>query len=237
MPPDQPSPESAKLAESMAILEFLADIFPDAPLLPVDPLLRAKARTFTEIFRNYVSDEFRGAFFLGKPVAGVLQALEKLQAALPQTGFAAGEWSIAEAAVAPFITRLFLFVRVGLGSYTEENWQMLRDALEGERFARIKQYVQDIHERPSFKKTWGDDVSAEEFCLWWMWLTTRLLRRPGKWNFGRTTRGSAAELSRLPSRRCKGGLLFSVRVLEVFHLDSIHTFICRSSVVSFAVHV
>ncbi|EIW57659.1 thioredoxin-like protein [Trametes versicolor FP-101664 SS1] len=164
VPPDQPSPESAKLAESMAILEFLADIFPDAPLLPADPLLRAKARTFTEIFRNYVSDEFRGAFFLGKPVAGVLQALEKLQAALPQTGFAAGEWSIAEAAVAPFITRLFLFVRVGLGSYTEENWLMLRDALEGERFARIRKYVQDIHERPSFKKTWGDDARQVE--LW-----------------------------------------------------------------------
>lgn len=45
---------------------------------------------------------------------------------------------------------------------------MLRDALEGERFVRIKQYVQDIHERPSFKKTWGDDVSAEELRLWWM---------------------------------------------------------------------
>ncbi|KAI0671835.1 thioredoxin-like protein [Trametes maxima] len=157
---DHPSPESVKLVESMAILEFLADVFPESNLLPKDPILRAKARTFIEIFRNYVYDEFRDAFFLGKPVEGVLQALEKLQGALPPArGFAVGEFSIADAAVAPFITRMMLFLREGLGAYAEENWQKLRDATEGARFARIMQYVRDVHERPSFKKTWGDDVS------------------------------------------------------------------------------
>ncbi|KAI0636029.1 thioredoxin-like protein [Trametes polyzona] len=163
--PDQPSPESTKLVESMALLEFLADIYPEAHLLPTSPILRAKARAFTEIFRNHVYDEFRGAFFLGKPVEGVLQALEKLQAALPPAGgFAVGEWSIADAAVVPFITRLFLFVRAGMGSYSEENWQTLRDALASERFAPIARYVQDVHERPSFQKTWGDDNQQIE--LW-----------------------------------------------------------------------
>ncbi|KAI0775108.1 thioredoxin-like protein [Trametes elegans] len=165
VPPDQPSPESTKLIESMAILEFLADIFPEARLLPTDPVQRAKARAFVEIYRNYVYDEFRGAFFLGKPVEGVLGALEKLQGALPPgEGFAAGEWSIADAAIAPFITRLLLFVRSGLGAYTEENWQKLRDALESERLARMMRYIRDIHERPSFKKTWGSDELQIE--LW-----------------------------------------------------------------------
>ncbi|OJT03422.1 Vegetative incompatibility protein HET-E-1 [Trametes pubescens] len=159
-PPDQPSPESTKLVESMVILEFLAEVFPNAPLLPSDPLLRAKARTFVEIYRNYVSSEYLGAFFLGKPIEGVLKALETLQAALPPDGgFAAGEWSIAEAAVAPFIARLFLFLHVGLGSYTEKQGQTLRDTMASPRFARLVQWVKDVHKRPSFKKTWVSDVS------------------------------------------------------------------------------
>lgn len=151
----------------MVILEFLAEVFPDVPLLPADPLLRAKARTFVEVYRNYVSSEYLSAFFLGKPIEGVLKALDTLQAALPPDGgFAAGEWSIAEAAVAPFIARLFLFLRVGLGSYTEEQGQTLRDTLASPKFARLVQWVQDVHERPSFKKTWVSDVSVSRIQLW-----------------------------------------------------------------------
>ncbi|KAH9847676.1 thioredoxin-like protein [Lenzites betulinus] len=164
VPPDQPSPESQKLFESIALLEFIADVYPEANLRPADPILRAKGRAFVEIFRNYVNDPFREAFFLGKPVEGVLQALERLQAALPPSGFAAGEWSIADIAVAPFLTRLYLFLDRELGAYTKENWQKLRDNLDSERFARLKQYVRDIHGRPSFAKTWGsDDLQIE---LW-----------------------------------------------------------------------
>ncbi|KAI0367968.1 thioredoxin-like protein [Pilatotrama ljubarskyi] len=159
VPYDQPSPESKKVIESMAILEFLADIFPEAKLLPTDPILRAKARTFVEIYRNYVADEFREAFFLGKPVEGILQALQKLQNALPPTGFAAGEWSIADAAVAPFVTRLELFLRTRLGAYSEEDWKKLLEALDSDKFSRITHYIRDIREGPSFKKSWGDDVS------------------------------------------------------------------------------
>ncbi|KAI0663839.1 thioredoxin-like protein [Cubamyces menziesii] len=164
VPPDQPSPESAKLAESAALLEFIADVFPEAHLLPDDPVLRAKARAFTEIFRNYVDSEFRSAFFMGKHFDGLLLALEKLQRALPPSGFAVGQWTIADAAVAPFLARMLLFVRVGLGTYGEEDWQKLREALASDRFARIVRYIQDVHERPSFKKTWVSDDRQLE--LW-----------------------------------------------------------------------
>ncbi|KAI0334012.1 thioredoxin-like protein [Cubamyces sp. BRFM 1775] len=141
-PPDQPSPLSTTLAH----------------LLPHDPLLRARARVFVEIYRNYVHDQFRDVFFLGKPIEGILAALEKLQRALPvERGFAAGEWSIADAAVAPSVVRLKLFLREGLGAFTEEDLQRLRDAMASEKFARFAQYVQDVSERPSFKKTWVSD--------------------------------------------------------------------------------
>lgn len=38
-----------RIAQSMAILEYLEERFPDPPLLPVDPLLRAQARQLSEM--------------------------------------------------------------------------------------------------------------------------------------------------------------------------------------------
>ena len=48
VPPDQPSPESAKIAESLVLLDFVADLFPDSHLLPKDPVQRARARFFID---------------------------------------------------------------------------------------------------------------------------------------------------------------------------------------------
>ena len=62
------------------------------------------------MYENYVHDAFKGAFFLGQPVDSILQAIEKLQNALPPTGFAVGQFSIADIAVAPFLTRMLLFL-------------------------------------------------------------------------------------------------------------------------------
>jgi len=40
--PEHPSAESAKIAESLVILEFIADLYPDSGLLPKDPVERAR---------------------------------------------------------------------------------------------------------------------------------------------------------------------------------------------------
>lgn len=165
MPPDEPSPESEKLVESLALLEFVADVFPEAKLLPASPVQRARARAFIAIYQNYLHDQFRDAFFRGEPVGPFLQALETLQSALPPAGFAVGEWSLAEAAVAPFLARMMLYLDAGLGRYSEADGESMRAALASARFARISQYVQDIRARPSFVKTWGGDVSAAALVL------------------------------------------------------------------------
>ncbi|CDO74671.1 hypothetical protein BN946_scf184828.g11 [Trametes cinnabarina] len=164
VPPDQPSPKSVKLIESMAILEFVADVFPEANLLPKDPILRAKARIFIEIYRNYVHDQFRETFFLAKPIEGVITALEKLQDVLHPSGFAVGEWSIADAAVAPSLVRMMLFLRTGLGAYSKEDWKRLSETLSSDKFSRLAQYIRDLEERPSFKKTWVSDVRSMLHC-------------------------------------------------------------------------
>ncbi|TBU33410.1 hypothetical protein BD311DRAFT_774501 [Dichomitus squalens] len=159
VPSDQPSPESEKLTESLALLEFLADIYPESDLLPADPVLRAKARRVIAYYENYVHQAFRAAFFLAHPCESVLQAVDKFQAVLHPTGFAIGQFSIADCAVGPWLARLMLFLRKNLGAYSQEEGDKLRAALAGEKYARFNRYVQDVTERPSFQNSW-EEVSA-----------------------------------------------------------------------------
>ncbi len=160
VPSHQPSAESEKLSESIALLEFISDIYPEANLLPADPILRAKARRVISLYENYVHDGFKAAVFLGQPAEGLLQALGKFQSALPPTGFAIGQYSIADCAVAPFLVRMMLFFRRGLGGYTYEEGDKVRQALSGEEYARFRTYIQDLTERPSFHVSW-DEVSGK----------------------------------------------------------------------------
>nr|VWP01357.1 Calcium dependent mitochondrial carrier protein [Ganoderma boninense] len=139
VPSDQPSAESEKLSESIALLEFIADIYPEANLLPDDAVLRAKARRIISLYENYVHDAFKAAVFLGQPADGLLQALSKFQSALAPAGFAVGQYSIADCAVAPFL------------------------ALAGEEYTRFRTYIQDLTERPSFRVSWDEDAQIE---LW-----------------------------------------------------------------------
>ncbi|KAI0649012.1 thioredoxin-like protein [Trametes meyenii] len=162
-PSGKPPAESDKLFESLALLEFLADIYPEAKLLPTDPVLRAKARAFTMLYQTHVDDAFRQTFFFAQPACDtLLAALEQLQAVLPPVGFAAGEWSIAEAAVVPFLERLRLYLDVGLGRYSKEDGGKMRSAFAGARLARLRKYLDDAREHPSFKKTWGSDATQAE---------------------------------------------------------------------------
>ncbi|KAI1796917.1 hypothetical protein LXA43DRAFT_493901 [Ganoderma leucocontextum] len=163
VPAEEPSSESVKLTESLALIEFVADIFPDSGLLPKDLVLRAKARGFIQIYDSFIQPPFKGAFFLGEGTEPLLQAIEKLQTALPPTGFAIGLYSIADCAVAPFFVRMMLFLRRGIGAFSKEDGARLRDAFASEKFARFRQYVEDLENRPSFQKSWDE---AEQVALW-----------------------------------------------------------------------
>ena len=74
VPPDQPSPDSTKIAESLVLVEFVGDLFPESGILPKDPVKRAQARFFIEgisskfipawyafSIRNGSLDDFYGA--------------------------------------------------------------------------------------------------------------------------------------------------------------------------------
>ena len=178
MPPDEPSPLSVKLAESLVLLEFLADLYPAAALMPTDPVLRARARFFVNTFETRVyPDAFLDFFFRAAPRATLLDALAALQALLPplpdgpegegdKSGegegggrgpFAVGRWSIADMAVAPFLARIWMFLEHDMGKNSlEDGRAALAELREGSRFARLRRYVEDVQARPSFRATWDE---------------------------------------------------------------------------------
>ncbi|PIL35474.1 hypothetical protein GSI_02202 [Ganoderma sinense ZZ0214-1] len=156
VPAEEPSPESVKLTESLALIEFIADLFPESGLLPKDPILRAKARGFIQIYDSFIQPPFKAAFFLGEAIEPLLLELEKIQAALPPTGFAIGQYSIADCAVAPFFVRMKMFLRRGIGAFSQENREKLSEVLASEKFARFRQYVEDLENRPNFQKIWDE---------------------------------------------------------------------------------
>ncbi len=153
---EEPGPGSVRIPESLVILEYLADVFPNSGLLPTHPALRAKARLFIQSVETKFIPAFVGFLFMGAPVHAVLGAIETLQSFLPAKGFVLGAWSIADATFAPFFLRLEALLKNGLGLYNESAGQEAHAALHSERFARIQTWIADNLARPSLKQTWDE---------------------------------------------------------------------------------
>ncbi|EMD34654.1 hypothetical protein CERSUDRAFT_116831 [Gelatoporia subvermispora B] len=161
VPPDQPSPESVKLAESLVLLEFVADLFPEAHLLPSDPVLRAKARFFIDVVGTKVMG--RSYFRKDSSPDELYVGLETIQALLPDSGFAVGEYSIADAMVAPHLARALVNLENDLVGWKEGECKTVLAALRSPRFARLNQYIQDLEARPNFKATFDKEYVTEIF--------------------------------------------------------------------------
>ncbi|EIW81633.1 glutathione S-transferase C-terminal-like protein [Coniophora puteana RWD-64-598 SS2] len=165
VPPDQPSPESAKIAESVIILEFIADLYPSSGLLPSDPVKRAQARFFIDAVNNKFNPLAAG-WMRGGPVNGLVEAIKTLQALLPEDGlFAIGdEFTIADAVIAPAWARLRLIVDKGIGEeFFAQNIIAAREALESPELAKFVAYGNRVLERPSVKASWHEDLVAPYF--------------------------------------------------------------------------
>ncbi|KAJ6514685.1 thioredoxin-like protein [Mycena vulgaris] len=156
VPPDQPSPESIKLAESLILVEFVADLYPASALLPTDAVLRAKARFFIDV----VSTKFGPAFM------APLDALEALQSLLPaDKPFAVGEeFTAADIALAPFLARMEVALKNDIGAYKEgEGTKAAEYFFSGGRFARLVKYFDEIKARESFKTTFNAKGIKEKY--------------------------------------------------------------------------
>ncbi|EIW51591.1 uncharacterized protein TRAVEDRAFT_54345 [Trametes versicolor FP-101664 SS1] len=163
------SADAVGIPESLVILEFIADIFPNAHLLPADPTLRARARLFYSGLEAgpLGKGSVLGFLFQGTPLEDLLAGLDKFQSKLPPTGFAVGEWSIADAATLPVLLRLQLALKEGLGLRRPEDLKEAHAAIfepeSGPRFARLRQYIDDNLARPSVARSWDPAATKAKF--------------------------------------------------------------------------
>ena len=158
MPPDQPSPESVKIAESLVLVEFVADLFPSSGILPTDPVKRAQARFFIEGVSSKFVPAWFGVQFRNASVEDLYAALEYLQSLLPaESGFALGEFSAADIAIAPFLARMRISFLNDIGAFPEgEGPKIYAEITSSSRFARFTKYQEDLFARESFKATFDE---------------------------------------------------------------------------------
>ncbi|TFY78988.1 hypothetical protein EWM64_g5023 [Hericium alpestre] len=163
VPPDQPSPESTKLAESLVLVEFVADLYPNSKLLPNDPVKRAQARFFIEFVTNKVVSPFFAFSIRGEPAEPLLAGFEALQGQLDKGTFAVSDdFTIADVALAPFLGRIELLTREDVGLFKEgEGRKVWQEIFEGPRFKRVQDYFKAVSSRPSFKATFDADFLLE----------------------------------------------------------------------------
>ncbi|TBU62463.1 hypothetical protein BD310DRAFT_51933 [Dichomitus squalens] len=156
-------PGLAVMTESLVILELLADLHPDARLLPENPVKRSQTRIFMNTLNLRMADD--GGKWLTNNDEGeaYLDLLETLQATMPEVGYVVGEWSIADAALLPFLMWMEVIVKTRVDYYVRlNNVEHVKTEWASTRFARLRQYYDQSIARPSTSATW-DEVRAPAF--------------------------------------------------------------------------
>jgi len=150
------------LSESQAICEYLEEAYPQKPLLPRDPLARAKVRELLIVLEMHLElvarRLYRQAFFGGTVSDEVKQAAEKDLAkglrALGQLAkfspyIAGKDLTLADCAAFVHLPLVSLATKIVCG----------RDVLEG--MAQVKPYLKMLGERPAFGQVNEDRKSAQ----------------------------------------------------------------------------
>jgi glutathione S-transferase len=163
VPPDQPSPESIKLAESRVLVEFIAELYPASQLLPSSPVLRARARLFITRFTPH-TDAIRPFIASGAPGTrtAFLDAIDAVQRLLPDDSkgegrFAVGEeFTVADVIVMPAVGLLETVFDTGIAAFEEGEGREVAEVLKGEKYARWARYCEVLKGRESFKKLFNE---------------------------------------------------------------------------------
>ena len=155
--------DGTSISESEVICEYLEDAFPQKPLLPKDPVARARVRelvTHVELHMELVARRLYGAVFFGgkasdetreqvqKDLAKGVRTLQRLAKFDP---FIAGkDLTLADCAAFVHLPIVSLATKLAYGA----------DALEG--IAQLKPYLRMLGERPAFARVTEDRKAASE---------------------------------------------------------------------------
>ena len=154
--------DGTRLCESEVILEYLEETFPQKPLLPKNPLARAKVRelvTVIELHMELVARRLYGGLF-GQPTSdSTKQSVEKdlakgiraFKALARFEPYIAGkEFTLADCAAAVHLPLISLATKLAYG----------KDALED--IPQAKPYLKMLGERPAVAKVNADRRAATE---------------------------------------------------------------------------
>jgi len=164
--PDDPSPESTKITESLVLIQFFADLAPDSDLVPKDALGKAKIRFFLDTVNSKIqSNLVRWAIGSGSYDA-FFEALDVIQDQLPpieKGKYMFGDkFTLADIAVAPFLGRTLLIqLKNGLGNFDKQEAKRGWELFQGPKYERLRQYMDDIAARPSWQSTFDETYLLE----------------------------------------------------------------------------
>jgi glutathione S-transferase len=153
--------DGTRIRESAVILEYLEDAYPQVPLLPQDPLERAKVReivVFLELHLELVVRRLYGGLFFGGSFSdetkqqvekGVNKGVRALKAVARFEPYIAGKTlTIADCAAFVHLPIVTLVTRQAFG----------RDYLED--IPQVKPYLKMLGERPAFARVNEDRKAA-----------------------------------------------------------------------------
>jgi glutathione S-transferase len=153
--------DGTRIRESAVILEYLEDAYPQKPLLPRDPLERARVReivVFLELHLELVVRRLYGGLFFGGSFSdetkaqvekGVAKGVRALKAVAQFDPFIAGkDLTFADCAAFVHLSIVTLVTKQAFG----------RDYLED--IPQVKPYLKMLGERPAFAKVNADRKAA-----------------------------------------------------------------------------
>lgn len=140
------------------LVEFVADLYPEAGILPSDPVQRAKARFFIDAVNNKFANKYAAHVVNGAPAADLISGAEFIQSLLPtDKKYAVGdELSAADIAIIPFVLRGEIVFSL---KDTENVW----GTLKGEKFTRLFKYFDDLKAHPAVASTWDEKTVREAY--------------------------------------------------------------------------
>lgn len=164
VPPDEPSPASFKLAESLVILEFIIDLFPEANLLPRDPVERASARFLVNLFAEKLRTAYVNVLVNRASTQEVITAIDELQKYMPAPGASKGPYvngstfTSIDAVAAGFLLRLDGCLKRDIGSFPEGEGVKAYNILHtSERYERYRAYLSALLQRESVSGTFPQE--------------------------------------------------------------------------------
>ncbi|KIY70107.1 hypothetical protein CYLTODRAFT_442221 [Cylindrobasidium torrendii FP15055 ss-10] len=165
VPPDEPSPESIKIPESLVLLQLIPELFPESStLIPKDPIVLAKARLFIESFSNtfipaYIALLFRGEEGAEDKLRAALDTVIQARKLEGKKYAVSDEFTIADAAVVPFIARAELLLAEDLTkAEAPRTSKFIAEVKADAKYKPFWDYFDLLKDRESFKATWWPDA-------------------------------------------------------------------------------